>query len=128
MAIVSVAIMISFHLKQQPTAVEKRVALPFGIIFWLLALACLGSGLSNYIRTVTRYSKRQALVQSGWKTQMVSFAVLVACGSNYLLVDAELTDVRDRSLRLLLRRLWRLAFCFFLRMQERDDFRIWTAI
>lgn len=72
MAIVSVAILISFHLKHQPTETERRVALPFGIIFWLLALACLVSGLSNYIKTVTKYSQRQALVQSGWKTQVVS--------------------------------------------------------
>jgi len=71
MAVVSVAIMISFHLKNQPTAIEKRIALPFGIIFWFLALACLLSGFSNYIKTVTKYSRRQALVQSGWKTQVV---------------------------------------------------------
>jgi len=71
MSIVSVAITISFHLKSQPTETEKRVALPFGIIFWLLSLACLASGLSNYIKTVAKYSRRQALVQSGWKTQVV---------------------------------------------------------
>jgi len=71
MAVVSVAIMISFHLKHQPTAIERQIALPFGIIFWFLALACLVSGFSNYIRTVTEYSRRQALVQSGWKTQVV---------------------------------------------------------
>lgn len=72
MAIVSVAIMISFHLKSQATAVERRAALPFGIIFWLLSLACLASGFANYVRTVTKYSQRVALVQSGWKTQLVS--------------------------------------------------------
>lgn len=71
MAIVSVAIIVSFHLQQQPTSIEKRLALPFGIIFWLLSLACLVSGLANYLRTVTRYSRRAALVQSGWKTEMV---------------------------------------------------------
>lgn len=72
MAIVAVAILISFHLKQEPSPLELRVALPFGIIFWLLAIACLVSGLANYIKTVERYSKREALVQSGWKTQVVS--------------------------------------------------------
>lgn len=77
MAVVSVAITISFHLKHQPTDIEKRMALPFGIIFWVLSLACLVSGLSNYIKTVTKYSRRQALVQSGWKTQVI-FTV-VAC-------------------------------------------------
>lgn len=71
MAIVSVAIVISFHLKNQPTAIERRIAFPLGLIFWLLALVCLASGLANYIRTVARYSRRQALVQSGWKTEIV---------------------------------------------------------
>ncbi|XTI88521.1 hypothetical protein V2W45_1468872 [Cenococcum geophilum] len=95
MAIVSVAIVMSFHLKSQPTEtgklrsfqrqhiVEKKLALPFGIIFWFLAIACLASGIANYIRTVTRYSRRQALVQSGWKTQMVftvvATAIVAAC-------------------------------------------------
>ena len=73
MAIVSVAIVVSFHLQNQPTAIERRFALPFGIVFWLLSLACLGSGLANYLRTVARYSRRAALVQSGWKTEMVCF-------------------------------------------------------
>ena len=71
MAIVSVAIVISFHLKSQPTSVEKRIALPVGLVFWLLSLACLASGFANYVKTVTKYSRRQALVQSGWKTQAV---------------------------------------------------------
>jgi len=72
MAIVSVAIVISFHLKSQPSKLERDLALPFGLLFWLLSLACLTSGLANYIRTVQRYSRRAALVQSGWKTQLVS--------------------------------------------------------
>ncbi|KAF2094904.1 hypothetical protein NA57DRAFT_45501 [Rhizodiscina lignyota] len=83
MAIVAVAIVISFHLKHQPTDTERRVALPFGIIFWLLSLACLVSGLANYIKTVTRYSQRMALVQTGWKTQVVftvvAAAIVAAC-------------------------------------------------
>lgn len=72
MAVVAIAILISFHLKHQPTELERKVALPFGIIFWLLALACLISGLHNYIKTVNRYSRRQALVQTGVGTQVVS--------------------------------------------------------
>jgi hypothetical protein len=72
MAIVAVAILISFHLKQEASALEKRIALPFGLVFWLLSIACLGAGLNNYIKTVTRYSRRQALVQSGTGTQLVS--------------------------------------------------------
>lgn len=72
MAIVSVAVVMSFHLKSQPTSVERRIAVPFGILFWLLSIACLASGFANYIKTVTKYSRRQALVQSGWRTQVVS--------------------------------------------------------
>lgn len=79
MAIVSIAIVISFHLKHEPTPLERRVALPFGIVFWLLALACLASGTANYIKTVTKYSRRQALVQSGWKTQVVSLFPFSDC-------------------------------------------------
>lgn len=71
MAIVSVAILISFHLKAEASALEKRIALPFGLVFWLLSMACLAAGLNNYIKTVTRYSRRQALVQSGTGTQLV---------------------------------------------------------
>jgi hypothetical protein len=71
MAVVAVAIMVSFHLKRQPTAIELKVAAPLGLIFWLLALACLASGLHNYIKTVNHYSTRQAIVQSGLGTQLV---------------------------------------------------------
>jgi hypothetical protein len=72
MAIVSVAIMVSFHLKTKPTTIERKLAMPMGIIFWCLSLACLGSGVATYCRTVSRYSRRAALVQTGWKTEMVS--------------------------------------------------------
>lgn len=75
MSVVSVAIVISFHLKSQPTSIEKRVALPVGLLFWLLSIACLASGIANYVKTVTKYSRRQALVQSGWKTQVVSITL-----------------------------------------------------
>ena len=78
MAVVAVAIVISFHLKQQPTATEKRMSLPFGIIFWLLSLACLASGVANYVKTVAKYSRRMALVQTGWKTQVVRIIQLSA--------------------------------------------------
>lgn len=72
MAVVSIAIIVSFHLKNQPTELEKKFALPFGLVFWVLSLACLASGLANYVGTVRKYSERRALVQTGWKTQVVS--------------------------------------------------------
>lgn len=73
MAVVSIAILISFHLKHRPSHLERSIALPFGIVFWVLALACMASGLNNYVKTVNRYSRRRALVQSGWGTQVVCF-------------------------------------------------------
>ncbi|TID21251.1 hypothetical protein E2P81_ATG04538 [Venturia nashicola] len=78
MAVVSVAIMCSFHLKKQPTRIERKMALPLGILFWSLAMACMISGVASYCRTVTRYSRRAALVQSGWKTEVVFTIVATA--------------------------------------------------
>jgi hypothetical protein len=80
MAVVAVAIMVSFHLKHQPTAIELKVAAPLGLIFWILALACLGSGLHNYIKTVNHYSTRQAIVQSGLGTQLVRRSAVTVFG------------------------------------------------
>ena len=97
MAIVAVAIVLSFHLKSQPSPVELRMARPLGIIFWLLSILTLFVGVANYIsrfyeppntmghiflckgpilteicvETVNKYSRRQAIVQTGWKTQSV---------------------------------------------------------
>ncbi|KAF1915257.1 hypothetical protein BDU57DRAFT_499114 [Ampelomyces quisqualis] len=83
MAIVSVAIVLSFHLKSEPSRLEKQIALPLGIVFWILSLLCLASGLANYIETVTRYSRREAVVQTGWKTQVVftvvATSIVAAC-------------------------------------------------
>ena len=53
------------------------MALPLGIVFWVLSLFCLISGFATYIRTLTKYSRRRALVQSGWKTQVV-FGIVAA--------------------------------------------------
>jgi Domain of unknown function (DUF202) len=71
MAVVSIAIVISFHFKQQPTPLERRMSQPLGIIFWLLSLACLCLGFGNYMKTVNKYGRRVAIVQTGWKTQSV---------------------------------------------------------
>jgi uncharacterized membrane protein YidH (DUF202 family) len=92
LAVVSVAILINFHLKHQPTPLERRVSFPLGIAFWILSLACLVNGFSNYIRTVAKYARRRALVQSGIKTQIVfgvvATAIIAACGV-FLGVEAE---------------------------------------
>ncbi|KAI0022625.1 hypothetical protein F4780DRAFT_157566 [Xylariomycetidae sp. FL0641] len=83
MAIVATAIVLSFHLTSQPTAVERHMSMPLGIIFWLLSVACLVIGLGNYITTVNKYSRKEAIVQSGLWTQMVmsliAMAIIVTC-------------------------------------------------
>ncbi|KAL3454330.1 hypothetical protein BJX65DRAFT_351 [Aspergillus insuetus] len=75
LGIVSIALIISFHFQSAPSALERRMSLPMGIIFWVLALVSLVNGLANYIITVKKYSRKAALVQSGWKTQ-VTFLVV----------------------------------------------------
>lgn len=98
MAVVSVAIFINFHLKNQPTSFEQKLSHPLGIIFWLLSLACLASGIGIYMRTVTKYARRRALVQSGIKTQIifgvVATAIIAACA---LFLGAEVQASRGRS-------------------------------
>ncbi|GKT85684.1 hypothetical protein Ct61P_03534 [Colletotrichum tofieldiae] len=71
MSIVAVAIVLSFHLKSEPSQLELRMAKPLGIIFWILAVACLCLGIGNYIKTVNKYSRKAAIVQTGWRTQLV---------------------------------------------------------
>ncbi|KAF7947701.1 hypothetical protein EAE96_008781 [Botrytis aclada] len=78
MTIVSLAIVLSFHLKSTPTQLELRMAQPLGIIFWVLSLLCLALGFGNYMKTVNKYSRRVAIVQSGWKTQGVLSTVAVS--------------------------------------------------
>lgn len=73
MSVVAVAISVSFHLRSAPSALEQRLARPLGLIFWLLSVACLLAGLGNYIKTVNKYSRKVAIVQSGWRTQVRSF-------------------------------------------------------
>lgn len=73
MAIVAMAIILSFHLKNEPSPLERHMALPLGIVFWALSLVCLCAGLANYLKTVQKYSRRTAVVQSGTKTQFVGF-------------------------------------------------------
>ncbi len=70
MSVVAVAIAVSFHLRSAPSALERRIALPLGLIFWFLSVACLVVGLGNYIKTVNKYSRKVAIVQSGWRTQV----------------------------------------------------------
>lgn len=81
MCVVSVAIVVSFHLKSEPSELELRMAKPLGILFWLLSLACLCLGIGNYAKTMDKYSRRMAIVQTGWKTQLTltSIALAIIC-------------------------------------------------
>lgn len=68
------------------------MALPLGLVFWVLSLGCLVNGLANYVRTVWKYSRRAALVQSGWKTQMmftIVGGVILGCCVFFLVTDAK---------------------------------------
>ncbi|KAI1083431.1 hypothetical protein F5B20DRAFT_595450 [Whalleya microplaca] len=83
MAVVAIAIVLSFHLKTQPTELELRMAQPLGIVFWVLSLACLILGFGNYIKTVNKYSRKAAIVQTGWRTQsimsLIALAIIGTC-------------------------------------------------
>jgi len=78
MSVVSIAIIISFHLKHQPSALELKMAFPLGIVFWTLGMACLALGFGNYVKTVTKYSRKMALVQTGWKTQVIFTVISIS--------------------------------------------------
>ncbi|KAF3902941.1 hypothetical protein ABW20_dc0100062 [Dactylellina cionopaga] len=75
LAVVSVAIMTTFHFTSQPTKLEKKIAFPLGLLFWVLALLSLACGVGNYLKTVSQYSKKVAVVQSGWRTQTLGAVV-----------------------------------------------------
>lgn len=49
--VVAVAIVLSFHLKSEPSQLERQIATPLGAVFWVLSFAVLLVGLSNYIGT-----------------------------------------------------------------------------
>ncbi|AEO66830.1 47abdef7-17ae-4506-b651-c28c5008b829 [Thermothielavioides terrestris] len=83
MSIVAVAIVLSFHLRKTASDIELRMAKPLGVVFWVLSVSCLGVGIANYTKTVNKYSRRAALVQSGWKTQavmgMIAMCIFGSC-------------------------------------------------
>lgn len=43
MAVVSVAMTLDFHLSHRPSDLERRMARPLGVVFWLLSVATLVS-------------------------------------------------------------------------------------
>ncbi|RDA96252.1 hypothetical protein CP533_1764 [Ophiocordyceps camponoti-saundersi (nom. inval.)] len=83
MTVVAVAMTVSFQLNQEPSQLERRIAKPLGIAFWLLSLVTLFMGLGNYIMTVNKYGQKAAIVQTGWRTQLVlallAFSIIGTC-------------------------------------------------
>ncbi|KAF3917962.1 hypothetical protein ABW21_db0200025 [Orbilia brochopaga] len=73
LCIVSVAIMTTFHFTDQPTKLERAIAFPLGLLFWILAMLSLACGVVNYLKTVEKYSRKVPVVQSGWPTQLVCY-------------------------------------------------------
>lgn len=120
MAIVSVAIILSFHLKKQPTKAEKRIALPVGLVFWVLSIACLVVGCENYVKTVTKYSRRTALVQSGFRTQIVSCERVLRLKTGCFMLGPKLTLDAFRYLQLSRLPLSQFVFFSWLPMPEND--------
>ena len=55
MSVVAIAVIVSFHLKSEPTPLERKMAKPLGIVFWFLAVCCLALGAGNYMKTVNKY-------------------------------------------------------------------------
>lgn len=96
MAIVSVAITLSFHLKNEATPLELRMAKPLGTIFWGLSVLTLLAGMGNYITTVNKYSKRAAIVQIGWKTHAI-FSLTAVSIIGTCLILLVIAKVRQQS-------------------------------
>ena len=71
--------------KREPS---KHVAVALGAVFALASLTWMGMAVGNYARTVEGYARRRAIVQSGWKTQVVMGCggVLVLGTSLFLVV------------------------------------------
>jgi hypothetical protein len=74
MAVVSVAITLSFHVKNKPSHLELRMAKPLGAVFWALSVLMLILGLGNYIRESLSFGSRLYLCRvvrsSLWRLKM----------------------------------------------------------
>ncbi|TQS36833.1 hypothetical protein Golomagni_02707 [Golovinomyces magnicellulatus] len=83
MAILSMALVISFSFEAPRFHVKPRLSQSLGLTFWGMSVICLGLGLGTYLKAVTKLSQSAVIVQSGWKTKFVSrliSAVLLQLG------------------------------------------------
>lgn len=83
MAIVSVAITVSFHIKGTPSDLERRVAKPLGGIFWVLSVVTLALGAGNYISEFRPslsaiYLPLSSLVSSMYRWELTGVIILFA--------------------------------------------------
>jgi uncharacterized membrane protein YidH (DUF202 family) len=93
LTIVSCAIILSFHLHSAPSQLERHVALPLGLVLWTLSSLCLITGFCTYLKTVIKYSRRTAIVQSGWKLQgFYAIIAIVIIGTCVLFLTTEARD------------------------------------
>jgi len=77
LCVVSVAVIMSFSIKEKPSKLERQMAIPLGAIFWVLSLLALSTGLGLYVTTIRKYSRRAPLVESGLKTRLIFFVICV---------------------------------------------------
>ncbi|KAG8425242.1 hypothetical protein J3458_001967 [Metarhizium acridum] len=56
----------------------------------------LGLGLANYIKTVNKYSKKAAIVQTGWRTQLI-LGTLAFCIIGSSIVLLVITRIRHQG-------------------------------
>ncbi|KAI9171110.1 hypothetical protein HJFPF1_00590 [Paramyrothecium foliicola] len=96
MAVMSVAITLSFHLRHRATELEQQIAKPLGAVFWALSVLTLCMGVGNYIKTVNKYSRRTAIVQTGWKTQLILGAT-ATCIVGTCIILLVITKLRRRG-------------------------------
>lgn len=93
MAVVSVAMTLSFQLNQQPSKLERQIAKPLGIAFWLLSVVTLFMGLGNRIEaTVNKYGQKAAIVQTGFSPQVLVVLALCIIGTCAILLIIERTN------------------------------------
>lgn len=100
MAILSMALVISFSFETPRFHVKPRLSQSLGLTFWCLGVICLCLGLGTYLKTVTKFSHSAVIVQSGWKTQftLAAVAALICCVC-ILFIERDAHSTNSKRLR-----------------------------
>ncbi|RPA75453.1 hypothetical protein BJ508DRAFT_230110 [Ascobolus immersus RN42] len=79
--VLGVAVMLSFHFKQEPTEVERRMAFPLGMIFWVLSFLSILAAAAQYFTNVMGYARQKASLGRGRlvKAIRVVLSLVVVC-------------------------------------------------